>query len=876
MSGAVECISCASYGEMHFSNTGRACGTCAPGTEPNDERHECVDCGAGEYSDGGQCAPCAAGTQPNNDQSACDPCLAIGSNQFSSDGIVCEGCPAGTEPFDNRTGCLPCSGVSAAHVSATGGQCGRCDAGSQPNEELTGCESCISQSDSFWYSPDGSPCARCPPGQQPNTQRTACVACVGQYSPDGVQCLDCEPGWGPNNDLDGCESCTGIQYSPAGVCLLCVPPAMTDNAHIACNVPYECPVGTECAREGGCDEREHCTQCPTGWVSDGLHECVACDDFGKRANDAKSECVSCPPGTEPSFDRESCSACAGFNTSSFGIGCEECSFPFVVNDLKTTCLPCPAGTGPNENRTTCEACTGGTFSILGVCNLCPDGYEPAHDLVSCVDTNECLVNHGGCDRLMDDGTGEPCINEDGSFSCGDCPRGFEKTGGVNCTLPPPPPPPCSTCEIEEATVQPRATLEIMADQSVLVEGSPEQETFLQNLVNDLAASLGLLPSDIVIDPASLRTARRLQEGSQGSATILFDFVVTASGGAASIANLNEQLADPESELRNSQTTSALSPDQLAVPTFLCPARMVIPPGLTVCRYCEPGKEPNDPVEPTGCQLCSVSGAYLVSEAGTCHTCPAGTQPNEAMTACLNCDAGKFSSDGQLCLACPAAQAQNFARDGCVCANDFYNTSLGQIRCYTDGQQYEPTSVASAPICETCKTLECVTCTYDEDTRVNYVRMQRGFSLSEAKLAQRLPLEEVVGQRGVFPCVNDASEPNREHKTCGCSRALHVEEEPGTLNSGCADTATPCLFGYRGPLCAYCDEGFSRPGLKGECEQCSDTVSAIWIIFAAVVSLSFVVGVLYWVANVGGGTGKLSVIISLGKISVSLIQVLSQL
>ena len=123
VSGATNCTHCSEFGDMHISNTGRACGACPAGKEPNEERHECVECGAGEYSDGSQCLACAAGSQPKDDQSDCDQCLIVGTNQYSPDGVACVTCGRGTEPLTNRTACQSCAFVGDAYVSATGDPC---------------------------------------------------------------------------------------------------------------------------------------------------------------------------------------------------------------------------------------------------------------------------------------------------------------------------------------------------------------------------------------------------------------------------------------------------------------------------------------------------------------------------------------------------------------------------------------------------------------------------------------------------------------------------------------------------------------------------------------------------------------------------------
>jgi len=480
--------------------------------------------------------------------------------------------------------------------------------------------------------------------------------------------------------------------------------------------------------------------------------------------------------------------------------------------------------------------------------------------------------------------------------------GFEKTGGVNCTLPPPPPPPPPGQESTEATVQPQATLEVAADAAVLEPGSAEQEEFIQQLIAELAASLGLDPSDIVIDPASLREGgrRRLQDRRLQATAIQFDFVIASDNGVAAIAELNQQLADPDSALRNSPTTSGVNPDIVPVLEFVCPDMMVIPEGLSTCRYCDPGKEPIDDV----CQPCSavdrVGAAYFVSENGTCHGCEPGKMPNALKTECIDCENGKFTADGTVCLACPASQGSNEVRDGCTCDQKHYNASLGDIACYKDGANYQNGDFAAtfvpptilAEQCLSCEALTCVECSYDpEGDRVSSVKMKQGYSLSETKISQGVPFEDIVGHRGVYPCqldgdvkttLDDGTVDPTLLLQCGCDPDLYVQHSnpdyltADGINVGCTSADTPCKEGFTGPLCSYCTEGYSRPGLKGVCEPCTEVASTLWVVFAAAVAVAFVTGVLYWVSSFDATAGKLTIMITLGKITVSLIQIISQL
>ena len=55
---------------------------------------------------------------------------------------------------------------------------------------------------------------------------------------------------------------------------------------------------------------------------------------------------------------------------------------------------------------------------------CGPGFAAAG--TSCVDVNECADNNGGCNENRE------CLNDEGSFSCGECRAGFLKFGDTQC------------------------------------------------------------------------------------------------------------------------------------------------------------------------------------------------------------------------------------------------------------------------------------------------------------------------------------------------------------------------------------------------------------------------------------------------------------
>lgn len=129
-------------------------------------------------------------------------------------------------------------------------------------------------------------------------------------------------------------------------------------------------------------------------------------------------------------------------------------------------------------------------------------------------------------------------------------------------------------------------------------------------------------------------------------------------------------------------------------------------------------------------------------------------------------------------------------------------------------------------------------------------MNTGFGLP-LSLTTGLSFNEIAGQRAVFPC------PRGDESCTG-------------------DTTTPCHEGYDGPLCSYCAAGWSRAGLAGECEECEEFMAAVWVVLGGTFILGLVTATLYFVGGVEPHHGKMTVAITIGKIVIGLIQILTQL
>jgi len=122
--------------------------------------------------------------------------------------------------------------------------------------------------------------------------------------------------------------------------------------------------------------------------------------------------------------------------------------------------------------------------------------------------------------------------------------------------------------------------------------------------------------------------------------------------------------------------------------------------------------------------------------------------------------------------------------------------------------------------------------------------------------QAVPLNRQKGHRAIFEC-------NIEDACLG--------DPAGDMDEGPA-----CSAPFAGPLCDYCAQGYSRPGFSGECTECSDGLSLAWVILGTIIAVTVATSVLYFVSSIHAGLSKMTVVVALGKIGVSLAQVLTQL
>jgi hypothetical protein len=313
---------------------------------------------------------------------------------------------------------------------------------------------------------------------------------------------------------------------------------------------------------------------------------------------------------------------------------------------------------------------------------------------------------------------------------------------------------------------------------------------------------------------------------QTSVAVEFDFAIKTENPAAAVgvlADLNEQLQDPDAAIFKGNTTGALVVGQTAEMELKCPPGAYRTEGASTCETCPVGYEPND--DSTGCDNCQLhdieDGLAWVSDGTHCYPCAPGHSPDDGRSACIRCPLMTYSERGVECVRCIDSQMPNGGSTGCICAVGYYNATFGHIKCYGAAESFAPLDFPATED-DTGMVLtqdECLTC--DEScTNCNYghATLQPGYGVAMNKFEQKDPLYKVAGHRAVFECP--------------LKKACNVSYDSINLDTGLNGTGwEQCGDGYAGPLCMLCASGYSRKGFSGPCNLClSGTNLNLFVVF----------------------------------------------
>ena len=255
-------------------------------------------------------------------------------------------------------------------------------------------------------------------------------------------------------------------------------------------------------------------------------------------------------------------------------------------------------------------------------------------------------------------------------------------------------------------------------------------------------------------------------------------------------------------------------------------------GATLVEPCNPGKYKDDPTT-TSCKLCPLGKYFPESAAGSCRDCPPGRFGNvQGLTSDLcsgPCPPGYSSDKGKTeCTRCnPGTYAVPDKTTCRFCETDAdrygkgFTSDAGSDICVCNKEYYLDTEKSKS--CEPCpKGTSCKSV----GATLRTLPVTNGFwrARSSTSTVYKCPQPKA--------CLGSITNTTSSTTTVvGETRRILVAS-PSTANTN--DSATPCLAGNGGVLCAVCDPGFARYGARDPCKQCGTTGAAwAWTIFAAV-------------------------------------------
>ena len=328
------------YSNEYSPGNGSFCGICGNGEEPNADQTGCQLCATGWAGEDGRCAKCPPGTTPDVLHVECLTCHVRHTTTFFGIDGTCSQCPDGTEPNGQQIGCQACQ----FGWTGTGGACYRCDVGTEPNGNRTECIECpdnrvslnglecelcpigrLARMDNracmncppgtYKIDMDNVTCSVCPEGHQPNNKMSSgsisCELCpIDTFGLDGLACIPCET-WVPEGqsgqlghfsagimstpqvsivERTSCECINGTEYKNdlmwTGQDWLDLGPMTAKCNDIDECVDLDpCDILVECdniPRVLPYDDGYNCTECPAGFVGDGVKAHGGC--FPEQVN----------------------------------------------------------------------------------------------------------------------------------------------------------------------------------------------------------------------------------------------------------------------------------------------------------------------------------------------------------------------------------------------------------------------------------------------------------------------------------------------------------------------------------------------------------------------------------------------------------------
>ena len=783
----------------------------------------CIECGSGTFSNSTnstECFPCEAGYYQNDEgQSKCIPCAA-GKSALGTGNQECLACDRGFhQPVGGEAECIECPAGKSVNITGqavcedcakgrfTNGpsrtECDLCPAGfvsekSQGSEKCTGCPV-----GKYADNKGSLSCSLCPPGTFAGAENsTSCEPCAAGFANEKEGQFECEPcSEGTYTSYRGalkCDICAKGTYAASNESTLCKP----------------CEVGKFQFKQG----QSFCEPCQPGEANDkvGQASCVRCDP-GYYANETEQvTCDVCVAGTYSEREGQGSTTCipckAGQYSPTSGLSrCIQCRKGTVSEDIgSSVCTSCEPGEyQPGEGQTECKTCPKGrfnpSFESLS-CDACPLGtFQDEEGKSSCKQCQAGQYNdEEGSDRC------ESCLAGfqapfNASIRCDICKSGrFAAEAGT---------PSCEPCDVGtysliegsrgavNCTLCPEGTFAAYREQTLCRECPVGKQNALVGQSNCTSCDVGRYQPDTGqlqclscaagdYQPDIGKTgclqcpAGKFSEADSDRCTVCPEGTYTDQIGQS-------QCKDCEAG-RFGAATSAQS-------CQLCPVgKFMNVTGQTDCHACEAGTA-NDAQGAEFCPVCT-NGTVSSRSATKCSGCGSKSiAPYEAMTQCVSCAGGALANSQRTKCVCPEGEFLPDVTD--LLGDDSGNVTIGCLKCPKGAD-----------------------CTREGTSFADMRALPGWWRTSDASMAFHRCLLPKHCKGGRY---DDDPEPFLDELSTG-GDAKKVNQT--SLNSELCD-------GHRtGPLCAYCEVGYSSATAYSDCSKCPDKGSSI----AATVGISALV------------------------------------
>ncbi|ELP91924.1 protein serine/threonine kinase, putative [Entamoeba invadens IP1] len=400
------CISCASKHCTECDSQSGICTTCISGYYI-DKTGNCQVCSKA-LSNCGECTSTSVCTSCFDEfylkENECHKCSEKSHCMVcSKNSDTCTTCF--DRYYPNITGCALCETKNCKECDSTTGECSACVNGYYLDNKMcskcnTNCAKCDSQSscivcDSNYSNINGTctPCSNKANCVTCDPQTDKCFECgLGMYPSDG-NCVTCtSQNCSECNSINGwCNSCLKGSYMSEGKCLSCsnkMPGCLSCSASDIC---YECinelyylenAICVDCSTKANCmkcySDRDGCQQCaetfyPAGKVCETClsKHCTSCDS-------RSGICTSCTEGY--TLKNGSCVACESshcLNCDQQNKPCDICEPNYSPNSEyycvacdKENNMHCAQNLCSQSEYQVCQECTLGYYLVDTLCNNC--------------------------------------------------------------------------------------------------------------------------------------------------------------------------------------------------------------------------------------------------------------------------------------------------------------------------------------------------------------------------------------------------------------------------------------------------------------------------------------------------------------------------